>query len=148
MGQPELEHTLLPVGGYSKDAIRQLALDAGFPNAEKPDSQDICFIPFGDYKAFLQERITPTPGDIVDQEGRVLGQHKGVEFFTVGQRRGLGITSSEPRFVLRVDAEADRVVVGPESALYQDRLWAARVNYVSGSTPAIEASIPASEAKQ
>jgi len=141
MGQAELRHTLLPVGGYSKEAIRQLALEAGFPNAAKPDSQDICFIPFGDYKAFLQERITPTPGDIVDREGRVLGQHRGIEFFTVGQRRGLGLTSAEPLFVLRIDAETNRVVVGPEAALYRDRLWASRVNYVAGQPPAVPTSV-------
>ena len=115
MGQDELGRTLMPVGGYSKDAIRQLALEADFPNAEKPDSQDICFIPFGDYKAFLEERITTTGGDIVDQDGNALGRHKGIEFFTVGQRRGLGITGAEPMYVLRVEPETNRVVVGPES---------------------------------
>ena len=136
MGQDELGRTLMPVGGYSKEAIRQLALEADFPNAEKPDSQDICFIPFGDYKAFLEERITTTGGDIVDQEGNVLGQHKGIEFFTVGQRRGLGITGAEPLYVLRVEPEANRVVVGPEQALYRDNLSVSRVNYVAGSPPA------------
>ncbi len=136
MGQEELGRTLLPVGGYSKEDIRQLALEADFPNAEKPDSQDICFIPFGDYKAFLEERITTSSGEIVDQDGKVLGQHKGIEFFTVGQRRGLGLTSTEPLFVLRVDSQANRVVVGPESALYQGQLSVSRVNYVAGQAPA------------
>ncbi|CAI8051518.1 tRNA-specific 2-thiouridylase MnmA [Geodia barretti] len=136
MGQEELGRTLLPVGGYSKEDIRQLALEADFPNAEKPDSQDICFIPFGDYKAFLEERITTSSGEIVDQDGEVLGQHKGIEFFTVGQRRGLGLTSTEPLFVLRVDSQANRVVVGPESALYQGQLSVSRVNYVAGQAPA------------
>ena len=135
MGQDELGRTLMPVGGYSKDAIRQLALDADFPNAEKPDSQDICFIPFGDYKAFLEERIATTGGDIVDQDGSVLGQHKGIEFFTVGQRRGLGITGAEPVYVLRVEPETNRVVVGPEPALYRDSLTVSRVNYVAGNPP-------------
>ena len=136
MGQEELGRTLLPVGGYSKEDIRHLAQEADFPNAEKPDSQDICFIPFGDYKAFLEERITTSSGEIVDQDGRVLGQHKGIEFFTVGQRRGLGLTSTEPLFVLRVDSQANRVVVGPESALYQGQLSVSRVNYVAGQAPA------------
>ena len=135
MGQEELGRTLMPVGGYSKEAIRQLALDANFPNAEKPDSQDICFIPFGDYKAFLQERIATEGGDIVDQEGNVLGRHKGIELFTVGQRRGLGVTGSEPLYVTRVDAQSNRVVVGPESALYRDSLTVSRVNYVAGRVP-------------
>ena len=135
MGQDELGRTLMPVGGYSKEAIRQLALEADFPNAEKPDSQDICFIPFGDYKAFLEERITTTGGDIVDQEGNTLGRHKGIEFFTVGQRRGLGITGAEPMYVLRVEPETNRVVVGPEPALYRDSFTVSRVNYVAGNPP-------------
>ena len=136
MGQEELAHTLMPVGAYSKEAIRQMALEADFPNADKPDSQDICFIPFGDYKAFLKERITPTPGDVVDLSGKVLGGHRGIEFFTVGQRRGLGVYCGEPLYVLRLEQETNRVVVGPESALYQDQLWASRVNYTLGQPPA------------
>ncbi len=136
MGQEELGRTLMPVGGYSKEDIRQLALEADFPNAEKPDSQDICFIPFGDYKAFLDERMTTTGGDIVDQDGRVLGQHKGIEFFTVGQRRGLGITGAEPMYVIGVEPKTNRVVVGPEAALYRDSLTVSRVNYVAGRPPA------------
>lgn len=136
MGQEELGRTLMPVGGYSKAAIRQMALEADFPNAEKPDSQDICFIPFGDYKAFLEERITTTGGDMVDLEGNVVGQHKGIEFFTVGQRRGLGIAGGEPLYVTRVEPETNRVVVGPESALYRNEFAVSRVNYVAGETPA------------
>ena len=93
MGQDVLAHTLMPVGDFTKQSIRQMALDASFVNAEKPDSQDICFIPFGDYKAFLQDRVEPTPGEIVDADGQVLGRHRGIEFFTVGQRRGLGIAA-------------------------------------------------------
>ncbi|MSQ07407.1 MAG: tRNA 2-thiouridine(34) synthase MnmA [Dehalococcoidia bacterium] len=136
MGQRELAHTLLPVGDYPKEEIRRMALDADFPNADKPDSQDICFIPFGDYREFLKQRVTPTPGEIVDASGAVLGQHQGIEFFTVGQRRGLGVTRSDPMYVLRVEPDTHRVVVGPEADLYQDRLWASRVNYVLGQSPA------------
>ncbi|HLF04541.1 MAG TPA: tRNA 2-thiouridine(34) synthase MnmA [Dehalococcoidia bacterium] len=135
MGQKELAHTLLPVGDYPKDEIRRLAQEADFPNADKPDSQDICFIPFGDYRAFLKQRVAPTPGEIVAMDGAVLGQHQGIEFFTVGQRRGLGVTRAEPLYVLRVEPDTHRVVVGPEQALYQDRLWASRVNYVLGAPP-------------
>jgi tRNA-specific 2-thiouridylase len=135
MGQKELAHTLLPVGDYPKEEIRRMAQEADFPNAAKPDSQDICFIPFGDYRAFLKQRVAPTPGDIVDLSGAVLGQHQGIEFFTVGQRRGLGVTYGEPRYVLRVEPDTHRVVVGAESDLYQGRLWASRVNYVLGQPP-------------
>ena len=135
MGQDELAHSLMPVGAYAKDDIRRMALEANFPNAEKPDSQDICFIPFGDYKAFLKERITPASGDMVDTAGRVLGQHGGIEMFTVGQRRGLGLPGGDPLYVLRLEPETNSVVVGPESDLYRDEFWVSRVNYVAGSPP-------------
>ena len=136
MGQKELSHALMPVGAYSKDAIRRMALEADFPNAQKPDSQDICFIPFGDYKEFLKERITPSPGDIVDTDGNVLGQHQGLEYFTVGQRRGLGLSGGDPLYVLRVEPESHRVVVGPPSELYRKELWMSGVNYILGDPPA------------
>ncbi len=136
MGQEELGRTLLPVGGYSKEAIRQLAREAGFPNADKPDSQDICFIPLGDYKAFLAKRVAPAPGEMVDEAGRVLGPHRGIEFFTVGQRRGLGLAAPEPLYVLRLEPETNRVVVGPEAGLYRDRMTVSRVNYIAGVPPA------------
>ena len=135
MGQEELAHTLMPVGEYPKDTIRDMALDAGFINADKQDSQDICFIPFGDYKAFLKDRISTTPGDIVDTDGAVVGHHQGIEFYTVGQRRGLGAVDGEPRYVLRVETETNRVVVGPDACLYQDRMWTSRVNYIQGEPP-------------
>lgn len=139
MGQEELAHTLMPVGVYSKDSIRAMASDAGFSNADKPDSQDICFIPFGDYKEFIKDRVTSTPGDIVDLDGEVVGQHKGIEFFTVGQRRGLGLAQTRvdehPQFVIKLEPEENRVVVGPEEFLYQHSMWASRVNYVLGQPP-------------
>ena len=130
--QQELERTLLPVGWYTKAEIRDLARDAGLSVAEKPDSQEICFIPSGDYRQFVAERTTPTPGDIVDTDGNILGRHVGIEGFTVGQRRGLGITSDKPLFVLSVDADRHRIVVGPAEGLLQDTLWASRVNYPAG----------------
>jgi tRNA-specific 2-thiouridylase len=123
------------VGAYAKDEIRRLALEANFPNAQKPDSQDICFIPLGDYRAFLKERITPASGEIVDLAGNVLARHAGIEMFTVGQRRGLGLPGGEPRYVLRLEPETHRVVVGPESDLYRDQFWVSRVNYVAGTPP-------------
>ena len=139
MGQEELSHTLMPVGEYSKDSIRAMAAEAGFCNADKPDSQDICFIPFGDYKEFIKDRITPQPGEIVDINGEVVGQHKGIEFFTVGQRRGLGLAQTrvdeQPQFVIKLEPEVNRVVVGPEASLYQDSMWTSRVNYVLGHPP-------------
>ncbi len=138
MTQAQLARTLLPVGGYDKDEIRRMALDSGLLTADKPDSQDICFIPLGDYREFLRQRATGVPGQIVDLDGRVLGEHDGIEYFTVGQRRGLGLpgTASEPRYVVRLDADDNRVVVGPEAALYSGEAWVSNVNYVNGTIPA------------
>ena len=138
MTQPQLARTLLPVGGYTKEEIRRMALDSGLITADKPDSQDICFIPLGDYREFLRQRASGVPGEIVDVDGLVLGKHEGIEYFTVGQRRGLGLpkTAGEPRYVVRLDADSNRVVVGPESALYAGEAWLSGVNYVGGTPPA------------
>ena len=137
MTQGQLARTLLPVGGYRKEEIRQMALDAGLITADKPESQDICFIPLGDYREFLRQRTSGIPGEIVDLDGTMLGTHQGIEFFTVGQRRGLGLpkTSVEPLYVVHLEADSNRVVVGPESALYDGEAWISGVNYVNGSAP-------------
>ena len=129
------EHLLLPLGGYTKHDIRDIARSAGLPVAEKPDSQEICFIPQNDYRAFITERFESHPGDIVDARGRVLGQHRGIEFFTVGQRKGLGINQDRPLFVLGIDRDSKRVIVGHAEELMQDRVWASGVNYISGLAP-------------
>ena len=137
MTQAQLSRTLLPVGGYRKDEIRQMAVDAALITADKPDSQDICFIPLGDYREFLRQRTEDIPGEIVDISGKVLGTHQGIEYYTIGQRRGLGSLpySEEPRYVIRLDAADNRVVVGPESALFTDEAWLSGVNYVGGIAP-------------
>ena len=135
MRQEQLAATLMPVGHYPKSQIRDLAADAGFPNADKPDSQDICFIPTGDYREFLRQRTDERPGDIVDDAGNVLGQHEGIQYFTVGQRRGLGLSGGPPRFVIRLEPDARRVVVGSEDNLYRSTLYADPVSWVSGEPP-------------
>ena len=140
MGQEQLAATLMPVGHYPKSYIRELAADAGFPNADKPDSQDICFIPSGDYREFLRQGAPISSnagaGDIVDDAGNVLGQHQGIQYFTVGQRRGLGLSGGPARFVIRLEPDTRRVVVGSEDSLYRDTLYAAPVSWVSGEFPA------------
>ena len=136
MRQEQLAATLMPVGHYPKSQIRDLAADAGFPNSDKPDSQDICFIPTGDYREFLRQRTDERPGDIVDDAGNVLGQHEGIQYFTVGQRRGLGLSGGPPKFVIRLEPDTRRVVVGSEDSLYQDTLYADPVSWVSGTRPA------------
>ena len=136
MGQEELKHTMLPIGNFPKETIRKLAQDAGFSNALKPDSQDICFIPFGDYKQFLKDRnSSKSTGDIINTDGEVLGTHEGIENFTVGQRRGLGLSTGEPLYVLELDHQSQQVIVGLESGLYQNETNLSKVNYVSGVPP-------------
>ena len=125
----------MPVGEYPKDEIRQIAEGAGLLNASKPDSQDICFIPMGNYKTFLKQRLETTPGDIVELDGTVVGRHEGIEHFTIGQRRGLGISKGKPRFVVRLEPESRRVVIGPETALMRDEMYVSNVNYPLGPAP-------------
>ena len=135
--QRELRRLLLPVGEYPKERIRQIAAEAGLPVADKPDSQEICFIPDDDYRKFVGERVSPRPGQLVDTTGAVLGVHPGVQFFTIGQRRGLGLpgNTGRPMYVIEIDPEADRVTLGPEEALYRESLWASSVNYTAGEAP-------------
>ena len=117
LGQPELRRLLLPVGEYPKEEIRRTAVDAGLAVADKPDSQDICFIPDGDYRKFVGERVKPRPGEMVDADGSSLGHHPGIQFFTVGQRRGLGLNGNtgSPMYVVRIEPDTNRVVLGPEA---------------------------------
>jgi tRNA-uridine 2-sulfurtransferase len=114
-----------PLGGLTKDAVRVLAREAGLPVADKRESQDLCFVAGLGGRAFLQRHGGPRlrkPGDIVDQSGTVLGRHEGQHNYTVGQRRGLGLASPEPMYVLERDAETNRVIVGPKDALATDRI--------------------------
>lgn len=116
LSQEQLRHTLLPLGTYHKEEVRILAARLDLKVAEKPESQEICFIPDGDYRAFLRPRLAPAslqPGAMVTATGEVLGTHRGLPLYTVGQRRGLGITASEPLYVTRLDAVHNTVVVGP-----------------------------------
>ncbi|MEE8346075.1 MAG: tRNA 2-thiouridine(34) synthase MnmA, partial [Dehalococcoidia bacterium] len=136
LGQKELSRTLFPVGEYPKDEIRAIARRYGLPNADKPDSVDICFVPSGDYRSFVAERVASQRGEIVDGAGNRVGEHAGIINYTVGQRRGLPPTSrGEPLFVLGVDAEANEVTVGPEEELLAYGLIADELSFVSGETP-------------
>jgi tRNA-specific 2-thiouridylase len=137
LDQPELRRLLLPVGDHPKDEIRRIAARAGLPVADKPDSQEICFIPDGDYRKFVGERTQPKSGEFVDSEGNVLGEHPGIQFFTVGQRRKLGLQGNTPTplYVLEIDAGSNRVVLGAEDQLMRERLWVSRINYIAGRAP-------------
>jgi tRNA-specific 2-thiouridylase len=141
--QEQLSRTLFPLGGYTKPQVRELAAQHGLALAQKPDSQEICFIPGGDYKQFLhayldeQEQEMPeTAGALVTSNGQTLGTHTGIHNFTVGQRKGLGVASPNPLYVLNIDAAARAVTVGSEDELYCERFIAERVNWVSETAPA------------
>jgi len=136
LGQAELARTLFPVGGYDKPAIRALAQEMRLGLADKPDSADICFVPDGDYKAFLRQRLPAAAGVLRDTAGNDIGAHDGVAGFTIGQRRGLGVAAGAPRFVTDIDAAAQVVVVGDEAGLYARGLEAERLNWTAGATPA------------
>ena len=134
----QLDFLRFPLGGLAKDETRAVARRFSLPVAEKPDSQDICFVPQGSYSAVV-EKLRPgaaEPGEVVDLAGRVLGRHPGVIHFTVGQRKGLGIASSEPLHVVRLEPEARRVVVGPRAALGRSRVLLGEVNWLAAPPPA------------
>jgi tRNA-specific 2-thiouridylase len=130
----QLDFLRFPLGGLRKDETRRLAERHGLAVADKPDSQDICFVPNGNYARVI-ERLRPgavEPGDIVDLDGRVLGGHDGIIHFTVGQRRGLGIGGGDALYVVRLDAAARQVVVGPREALGVGRIRVAELNWLDG----------------
>ncbi len=136
--QHQLTHLLLPVGDYGKPAIRDKARQAGLDNADKGDSQDICFVPDGDYVGFLQRQgLTLTPGDFVDESGRVLGRHRGLPCYTVGQGKGLGIAVGRRVYVLGKDEAANTVTLGDNDRLFHRTLTASRVNWIGGEAPAV-----------
>lgn len=138
MSEESLERTLFPVGELPKDEVRALADKFNLPVADKPDSQEICFIPDSGYASFVEERIDdPNPGKFVDSAGTVLGEHRGIHAYTIGQRRGLGLGGmSEPFFVTHIDAERNEVVVGPADEL---RAPAIRVGIASPASDLPEA---------
>lgn len=131
--QHQLSHLLLPAGQYEKPALRALAAEAGLANAQRADSQDICFIPEGDYTAFLRRHggVELIPGDFLDRDGRVLGRHRGLPCYTTGQRKGLGVSAEAPLYVLEKNAAGNTVTLGPDSALYTRDLTAEEMNWIS-----------------
>lgn len=132
--QDQLAHTLMPIGQYTKDEIRQIAKDAGIPVADKPDSQDICFIPDGDYKAFLKkyaDRELPTEGNFVNEAGEILGKHTGITNYTVGQRKGLGIALGKPVFVSAIRPQTNEVVISDTGDVFARELYCNHLNFMA-----------------
>jgi tRNA-specific 2-thiouridylase len=136
--QEQLSRTMFPLGGMTKPEVRELARKHALVIAEKPDSQEICFVPGGDYKkfldAYLAEQGEPpleTPGEMVTTDGRVIGEHTGIHNFTVGQRKGLGVATGSPLYVLQIKGDTRQVIVGNDEDLYSRTLRTHRVNLIS-----------------
>jgi tRNA-uridine 2-sulfurtransferase len=136
--QEQLSRTLFPLGEMSKPQVRELARQHGLALAEKPDSQEICFVPGGDYKNFLDaylaekgEALPETAGELVTTNGEVIGEHHGIHNFTVGQRKGLGVATGSPLYVIQIKGDDRQVVVGPQEELYSQTLRAGRVNLIA-----------------
>jgi tRNA-specific 2-thiouridylase len=137
MTQDQLAHTLFPLGDLAKSESRAIAQEAGFFNAQKPDSQDICFVPDGDYAAAVERhagQISP-PGPFLDLEGNVLGRHKGIIRYTIGQHRGLGLSLPEKRYVCAIDPARNAVILGPSEALFRRSLTTEAFHWIAGEAP-------------
>lgn len=136
--QERLAHVIFPLGGYVKATqVRELAQEAGLVVASKKDSEGICFVPEGDHAAYIEERTgEPLPvGDVIDVNGKVLGQHRGTARYTLGQRKGLGIAADRPLFVCNIDAKANTITLGDTPDLMKTELVACECNWISGSAP-------------
>ena len=138
LGQHELAHALWPLGELTKPQVRALAARYELAVAEKAESQDLCFLADGDYRDFLKHYApegSMRPGEMRDTTGKVLGQHQGLPFYTIGQRKGLGIAASEPLYVIALDAAQNAVIVGPQHELGRNRCTARDMHYVGGAPP-------------
>lgn len=135
--QARLRQTLFPLGEYTKPEVRELARKYNLPVASRAESQDLCFLASSDYRSFLTRHAPQAsrPGPIVDPGGQVIGEHQGLAFYTIGQRKGLGIASAQPLYVIAKKLSSNSLVVGPQTALGQSELIAGEVNWVSGSPP-------------
>lgn len=133
LSREELKRVLFPVGGLSKDEVRALARAAGLPGSHKPDSQDLCFLAGTDLKSFLiKHGVSEAPGEIVGSNGKVYGTHSGIHLYTIGQRRGLGISSREPLYVKALDPERRQVIVAPRNELYRQHFFVNDTRWIHG----------------
>ncbi len=137
LNQEKLKYALFPVGDYTKPEIRKIAESFGLPTASRHDSQDLCFLAGDDYRNFLQRNAAEMlkPGQIVNRDGEVVGDHNGLANYTIGQRKGLGISSPVPLYVLDKDAAANTVIVGTQDELGSRELITKDVNWISGEAP-------------
>lgn len=140
MTQDQLVHTMFPIGSMQKTEVRAIAEESGFVNADKPDSQDICFVPNGDYASVieLQTGKESAEGNFVDKQGNNLGRHKGVIHYTIGQRKGLGVSSTEPLYVCNICPKDGNVVLGSNDDLFSREADVSDFNWISGEVPGSE----------
>ncbi|MHB8125136.1 MAG: tRNA 2-thiouridine(34) synthase MnmA [Desulfitobacteriaceae bacterium] len=132
--QEQLAHTLFPLAGYNKHRIREMAKERGLLTvADKPDSQEICFVPDNDYASFVRRRVGQRcqKGNFVDSQGTILGEHQGIIHYTIGQRKGLGVTFGKPMFVIGLNPQRQEVILGEDQEVYTDTLWATDLNWIS-----------------
>jgi tRNA-specific 2-thiouridylase len=137
LAQEQLSHTLFPIGHLTKEEVRTIALKKRLPVSRRPESQDICFIPDNNYARFLRDLIPQAfqPGPILDERGNILGSHRGIVNYTIGQRKGLGIAASEPLYVIAIEAEHNAVIVGGKESAFSDRLVATNVTWLAIDPP-------------
>jgi tRNA-specific 2-thiouridylase len=137
LSQKQLSHSLFPLGDYTKSQVRQLARGLGLPVAERVDSQDLCFLGDEDYRDFLLRYVPEVnePGPILTLQGEQLGQHKGLAFFTIGQRKGIGVPAPDPLYVLNKDYQRNALIVGKNEELGMDELYADGIHWISGQPP-------------
>ena len=133
MSQNQLKHSLMPLGVFTKEKVRQIARELGLSVADKAESQEICFIPDGNYSRFLKEYMPEMakPGPILDREGNTLGEHRGILFYTIGQRKGLGISAKKPLYVVAIDRGRNAIIVGSKEDVYSVELIAADINWIA-----------------
>lgn len=132
--QQQLSQTIFPLGAYEKTQIRQKAAELGLAVADKPESQEICFVPDDNYKNFLQDRVSPgkiKPGPFLNTKGEVVGTHQGIAYYTVGQRKGLGLALGYPVYVVSIDPEKNAVIIGENEEVFQRELWAKDNNFIA-----------------
>jgi tRNA-uridine 2-sulfurtransferase len=135
LSQPVLARVLFPLGEMRKTEVKALAAQKGLPSAKRKESQDICFVPDNDQKAFLSARVAFAPGEIVNQAGQRVGRHQGLAYYTIGQRQGMGVSAGERLYVIDMDAINNRLVIGTWDELLKSELTAGEVNWVSGQSP-------------
>ena len=145
MTQEQLQKTLFPLGELQKTQVREIAEAQGFLNAKKHDSQDICFVPDGDYAAFIKEYTGKTypPGPVLDVQGNRIGTHRGIIHYTVGQRKGLGLALGQPMYVKSTDAETNTLVLGRNEELFSHTVYAEKLNWIPGNPPEVPVEVMA-----